>query len=44
MLRGAGARFLRGGHHALLSSALRGAACATGNGIVGLGFWWIQHP
>lgn len=29
--------------HALLSSALRGAAYATGAGIVGLVFWWIQH-
>ncbi|MFF8917428.1 hypothetical protein ACF08M_30005 [Streptomyces sp. NPDC015032] len=29
--------------HALLSSALRGAAYATGAGIVGLGFWWIQQ-
>ncbi|MCX4523614.1 hypothetical protein OG402_41640 [Streptomyces anulatus] len=29
--------------HALLSSALRGAAYATGAGIVGLGFWLIQQ-
>lgn len=29
--------------HALLSSALRGAAYATGAGLVGLGFWWIQQ-
>ncbi|MFE6682582.1 hypothetical protein [Streptomyces sp. NPDC057729] len=29
--------------HALLSSALRGAAYATGAGFVGLGFWWVQQ-
>ncbi|MFI0936875.1 hypothetical protein ACH4RG_34880 [Streptomyces sp. NPDC021019] len=29
--------------HALLSSALRGAAYATGAGLVGLGFWLIQQ-
>lgn len=29
--------------HAMLSSALRGAAYASGAGIVGLMFWWIQH-
>ncbi|TRV73338.1 hypothetical protein FKN01_27630 [Streptomyces sp. 130] len=29
--------------HALLSSALRGAAYATGAGLVGLGFWWLQR-
>ncbi|MEU3434200.1 hypothetical protein [Streptomyces sp. NPDC006863] len=29
--------------HALLSSALRGAAYATGAGLVGLGFWAIQQ-
>ncbi|MGN2366635.1 hypothetical protein [Streptomyces luridiscabiei] len=28
---------------ALLSSALRGAAYATGAGLVGLGFWAIQQ-
>jgi hypothetical protein len=28
---------------ALLSSALRGAAYATGAGIVGLAFWWIEQ-
>lgn len=28
---------------AMLSSALRGAAYASGAGIVGLMFWWIQH-
>lgn len=28
--------------HAALSSALRGAAYASGTGIVGLIFWWIQ--
>ncbi|MET9810851.1 hypothetical protein [Streptomyces halstedii] len=29
--------------HALLSSALRGAAYATGAGTVGLAFWLIQQ-
>lgn len=29
--------------HAMLSSALRGAAYASGAGIVGLVFWWIQQ-
>ncbi|MGW4221546.1 hypothetical protein ACWEJZ_31600 [Streptomyces bacillaris] len=29
--------------HALLSSALRGAAYATGAGAVSLGFWLIQQ-
>jgi hypothetical protein len=28
---------------AMLSSALRGAAYASGAGIVGLMFWWIQQ-
>ncbi|MFJ9668724.1 hypothetical protein ACIRPP_29645 [Streptomyces sp. NPDC101219] len=28
---------------AMLSSALRGAAYASGAGLVGLVFWWIQH-
>ncbi|MEU2760975.1 MULTISPECIES: hypothetical protein [unclassified Streptomyces] len=28
---------------ALLSSALRGAAYATGAGFVGLGFWLIEQ-
>lgn len=28
--------------HALLSSALRGAAYAAGSGSVGLVIWWIQ--
>lgn len=28
---------------ALLSSALRGAAYATGAGIVGIAFWWIEQ-
>ncbi|MFE7445928.1 hypothetical protein ACFU7X_36395 [Streptomyces chartreusis] len=28
---------------AMLSSALRGAAYASGAGIVGLMFWWMQH-
>ncbi|MFF3578617.1 hypothetical protein [Streptomyces mirabilis] len=28
---------------AMLSSALRGAAYASGAGIVGLIFWWIQQ-
>jgi hypothetical protein len=28
---------------AMLSSALRGAAYASGAGIVGLVFWWIQQ-
>ncbi|MFJ1838945.1 hypothetical protein ACIOJ9_34410 [Streptomyces sp. NPDC088175] len=36
-------RWLARRRHALLSSALRGAAYATGAGIVGLGFWWIQE-
>ncbi|MFF9573417.1 hypothetical protein [Streptomyces sp. NPDC014685] len=29
--------------HALLSSALRGAAYATGAGTVGLAFWWVEN-
>jgi hypothetical protein len=29
--------------NAILSSALRGASYAAGGGIVGLGFWWLQH-
>ncbi|MFJ5259841.1 hypothetical protein ACIQAC_05115 [Streptomyces sp. NPDC088387] len=29
--------------NAVLSSALRGASYAAGGGIVGFGFWWLQH-
>ncbi|MFE7617277.1 hypothetical protein [Streptomyces sp. NPDC057496] len=36
-------RWLTRRSHALLSSALRGAAYATGAGTVGLAFWWIQQ-
>ncbi|MFJ5064680.1 hypothetical protein ACIP96_35360 [Streptomyces nigra] len=35
--------WIRRRRNAVLSSALRGAAYATGGGIVGLVFWWLQH-
>ncbi|WP_172639409.1 hypothetical protein [Streptomyces tailanensis] len=35
--------WIRRRSHAMLSSALRGAAYAAGAGIVGLMFWWIQQ-
>ncbi|MDG9709507.1 hypothetical protein [Streptomyces sp. DH10] len=37
------AAWIRRRLRAMLSSALRGAAYASGAGIVGLVFWWIQH-
>ncbi|MFG3398854.1 hypothetical protein [Streptomyces parvus] len=40
--RPARSRLARRGR-ALLSSALRGAAYATGAGLVGLGFWLIEQ-
>jgi hypothetical protein len=36
------AAWVRRRRHALLSSALRGAAYAAGSGSVGLVIWWIQ--
>lgn len=35
--------WVRRRRNAVLSSALRGAAYATGGGIVGLAFWWLQQ-
>jgi hypothetical protein len=35
--------WIRRRRNALLSSALRGAAYATGGGVVGLAFWWLQQ-
>ncbi|MFD3505554.1 hypothetical protein [Streptomyces sp. NPDC058678] len=36
------AAWVRRRRHAMLSSALRGAAYAAGSGSVGLVIWWIQ--
>lgn len=35
--------WIRRRSHAMLSSALRGASYASGAGIVGLLFWWLQQ-
>lgn len=29
--------------NAIIFAAARGAAAATGSGIIGLAFWWITH-